>query len=95
MSGIKQVSTEVQQIAHVKIAQVSIYNLNLLAQSIDLACKRGAFEGAEVSKVGALYDSIIVAVNKAYDMAEEEFKEKLLSMKSETQEKEEKNVVFI
>lgn len=74
MSGIRQVNDEVKKIGFEKVAQIKIYQLHLLAQIIDLACKRGAFGASEISQVGALFDTIVTGVNKAYDVAEEEIK---------------------
>ncbi len=74
MSGIRQVSEEVKVIAFDKNAQIKIYQLHLIAQVIDLGCKRGAFGAAEASQIGALFDTIAVGVNKAFDVAEEELK---------------------
>jgi len=76
MSAIKPVNDEIRKIAFEKVAQVRIYNIHLMAQVIDLAMSRGAFRGAESSQVGALFDTLVGAINKAYDMtlAEEEKK---------------------
>ena len=68
MSVIKPVSDEVRKAAMEKVAQVRIYNLHLMAQIIDLAMSRGAFRGSEASQVGALFDTLAGAVNKAYDI---------------------------
>jgi hypothetical protein len=72
MNGIRPASDEVKKLGSEKIAQVRIYNLHLMAQIIDLAITRGAFRGAEASQVGALFDILAGAVNKAYDIAEDE-----------------------
>jgi hypothetical protein len=74
MSVIRPVTDDVRKVAFEKVAQVRIYNLHLMAQVIDLAMTRGAFRGAEASQVGALYDTLAGAVNKSYDMAEDEIK---------------------
>lgn len=74
MSGIRQVTDEVKNAAMEKIAQVRIYQLNLMIQVIDLAMSRGAFRGTEASQIGALFDTLVSGVNKAYDITEEELK---------------------
>lgn len=74
MSVIRTVSDDVKKIANEKVAQVKIYQLHLLAQVIDLGCKRGAFGAAEASQIGALFDTLAAGVNKAYDITEEELK---------------------
>lgn len=74
MSTLKIVNEDVKKIALEKIAQVKIYQLNLMAQIIDLAMSRGAFRGSEASQVGALFDTLINAINKAYELTEEDIK---------------------
>lgn len=74
MSAIRPVNDEIKKVAMEKVAQVRIYNLNLMAQVIDLAMTRGAFRGAEASQVGALFDILVTGINKSYDLAEEELK---------------------
>ena len=37
---------------------ITVVDLDLLRKIVDLACKRGAFSGAEVSQVGAIYDKL-------------------------------------
>lgn len=74
MSGIRPATDEVKKIAFEKLAQVRIYQLHLLAQVLDLALRRGAFGGSEASQVGALFDTLSGAVNKAYDITEDELK---------------------
>jgi len=75
-AGIRQVSDEIKTLAFEKNAQIKIYQLELLARVIDLGCKRGAFGAAEASQIGALFDTLAVGVNKAYDIVEEELKRK-------------------
>ncbi len=74
MSGIRQVSDEVKKLGSEKVAQVRIYQLHLMAQVIDLAMSRGAFRGPEASQIGALFDTLVSGVNKAYDITEDEIK---------------------
>jgi hypothetical protein len=38
--------------------QITIVDLDLLRNIIDLACKRGAFNGAEVRQVGEVYEKL-------------------------------------
>lgn len=74
MSSVRQVSDEVKKLGFEKVAQVRIYNMHLMAQVIDLAMTRGAFRGSEASQVGALFDTIVAGINKAFDIAEDEIK---------------------
>jgi hypothetical protein len=73
-TGIRVVNDDIKKIAFEKNAQVKIYQLHLMAQVIDLGCKRGAFSAAEASQIGALFDTLAVGINKAFDIAEEEIK---------------------
>jgi hypothetical protein len=84
MNAIKPVSDEIKKKSFEKIAQVRIYNLYLMTQIIDLAISRGAFRGAEASQVGALFDILSSAVNKAYDItiAEQEENKKVNEIKT-------------
>jgi hypothetical protein len=74
MSGIRQVNEEIKSRAMEKIAQVSIYQLHLMTQVIDLAITRGAFRGSEASQVGALFDTLVTGINKSFDLVEEDIK---------------------
>jgi hypothetical protein len=38
--------------------QITISDLDTIRNIIDLACARGAFRGAEVSQVGAVFDKL-------------------------------------
>ena len=38
--------------------QITIADLDTIKNIIDLACARGAFRGAEISQVGAVYDKL-------------------------------------
>jgi uncharacterized protein YggE len=40
--------------------QITIADLDTIKNIIDLACTRGAFRGAEISQVGAVYDKLTV-----------------------------------
>jgi len=81
ITGIKIVTDEIKKVAHEKIAQVKIYQLHLMAHVIDLAISRGAFKGSEASQIGALFDTLAVGINKAYEIAEEDIKKDLLQEK--------------
>jgi len=74
MSTVRPVSDDVKKIAFEKIAQVRIYQLHLMTQIIDLAMSRGAFRGPEASQIGALFDTLVSGINKAYDISEDEIK---------------------
>jgi len=50
----EQVSTEEQQVPE----SVSLNDLQLLANIVDLASQRGAFRGAELSQVGSVFDRL-------------------------------------
>lgn len=50
----EQVSTAEQQVPE----SVSLNDLQLLANIVDLASQRGAFRGAELSQVGAVFDRL-------------------------------------
>ena len=50
----EQVNTEEQQVPE----SVSLNDLQLLANIVDLASQRGAFRGAELSQVGAVFDRL-------------------------------------
>lgn len=38
--------------------QITIVDLDLLRNIVDLACKRGAFSGAEAKQVGEIYEKL-------------------------------------
>jgi len=38
--------------------QITVADLDTIKNIIDLACTRGAFRGAELSQVGAVYDKL-------------------------------------
>ena len=38
--------------------QITIADLDVLRNIVDLACTRGAFRGAELTQVGAIYDKL-------------------------------------
>jgi hypothetical protein len=38
--------------------QITVVDLDLLRNIVDLACARGAFRGAEVKQVGEVYDKL-------------------------------------
>ena len=52
--------------------QLTINDIALARDVIDLACKRGAFSGAEVKQVGILYEKIDLFIKAAVAQAEAE-----------------------
>jgi uncharacterized protein YggE len=58
--------------------QITIADLDTIKNIIDLACTRGAFRGAEISQVGAVYDKLnifleaVIAQAKAQEVANAE-----------------------
>lgn len=58
--------------------QITIVDLDLLRNIVDLACKRGAFSGAEVKQVGEVYEKLtnfltaVIAQAKAQDEANQD-----------------------
>jgi hypothetical protein len=67
---------EIRKNAYEKVAQVKVYNLQLILEIIDLASSRGAFKGQELSHVGTVYDILASGVNKAIEISEKEIKQK-------------------
>jgi uncharacterized protein YggE len=43
--------------------QITIADLDTIKNIIDLACTRGAFRGAEISQVGAVFDKLTEFLN--------------------------------
>jgi len=52
--------------------QLTINDIALTRDVIDLACKRGAFNGAESRQVGTLYEKIDLFIKTALAQAEAE-----------------------
>ena len=58
--------------------QINIEDLDLLRNIVDLATSRGAFRGAELSQVGAVYDKLtkfleaVVAQARAQESADQD-----------------------
>jgi hypothetical protein len=56
---------------------ITIADLDTIKNIIDLACTRGAFRGAEVSQVGAVYDKlsafleVVVAQAREQELAQQ------------------------
>ena len=50
--------------------QLSITDLALLKNAIDVACSRGAFKAAEMKSVGEVYDKLTVFLNAVIAQAE-------------------------
>ena len=49
--------------------QITIADLDTIKNIIDLACTRGAFRGAEISQVGAVYDKLIAFLEAVIEQA--------------------------
>ena len=52
--------------------QITIADLDTIKNVIDLACTRGAFRGAEVSQVGAVYDKLSLFLDAVIAQAKEQ-----------------------
>jgi hypothetical protein len=52
--------------------QITIADLDTIKNVIDLACTRGAFRGAEVSQVGAVYDKLTLFLDAVIAQAKEQ-----------------------
>lgn len=64
--------SKVRALALDKKAEIRVYQLSLLVDIIDTACKRGAFTGEEMTKVGAVFDTLKQGLQTAYQLAERE-----------------------
>ena len=49
--------------------QITIADLDTIKNIIDLACTRGAFRGAEISQVGAVYDKLTTFLTAVIEQA--------------------------
>jgi hypothetical protein len=49
--------------------QITIADLDTIKNIIDLACTRGAFRGAEISQVGAVFDKLTTFLNAVIEQA--------------------------
>ena len=49
--------------------QITIADLDTIKNIIDLACTRGAFRGAELSQVGAVFDKLVEFLNEVIAQA--------------------------
>jgi uncharacterized protein YggE len=49
--------------------QITIADLDTIKNIIDLACTRGAFRGAELSQVGAVFDKLTVFLEAVIEQA--------------------------
>jgi len=49
--------------------QITIADLDTIKNIIDLACTRGAFRGAEISQVGAVYDKLTAFLEAVIEQA--------------------------
>jgi hypothetical protein len=63
--------------------QITIADLDTIKNIIDLACTRGAFRGAEVSQVGAVFDKLAVFLEAV--VAQAKAQEALNAVAGETQ----------
>jgi hypothetical protein len=52
--------------------QITIADLDTIRNVIDLACTRGAFRGAEISQVGAVYDKLSAFLEAVITQAQEQ-----------------------
>ncbi len=53
-------------------SQITIADLDTIKNIIDLACTRGAFRGAEISQVGAVYDKLSLFLEAVIAQAKEQ-----------------------
>jgi hypothetical protein len=53
-------------------SQITIADLDTIKNIIDLACTRGAFRGAEISQVGAVYDKLTAFLEAVIAQAKEQ-----------------------
>jgi hypothetical protein len=51
---------------------LNMTDLQALAQCVDLGCRRGAYQGAEMSTVGAVYDKLKAFLDQVAAAAEAE-----------------------
>lgn len=51
---------------------ITIADLDTIKNIIDLACTRGAFRGAEISQVGAVYDKLSAFLQAVIEQAKEQ-----------------------
>ena len=63
--------------------QITIADLDTLKNIIDLACTRGAFRGAEISQVGAVFDKLTAFLEAVIEQAKAQ--EALNAVAGETQ----------
>lgn len=49
--------------------QITIVDLDLLRNIVDLACTRGAFRGAELKQVGEVYEKLTTFLQAVIDQA--------------------------
>ena len=49
--------------------QITIADLDTIKHVIDLACTRGAFRGAEISQVGAVFDKLSAFLTAVIEQA--------------------------
>lgn len=69
---IKKYSNEQKKIVFSKEVKMKIYTLYQICKIIDLAVRRGAFKGSEVSFVGTFYDIIHRCISEAFSKLDED-----------------------
>jgi hypothetical protein len=52
------------------IQPITVADLDALRSIIDLAATRGAFQGAELSQIGAVYDKLTIFLNSVVAQAQ-------------------------
>jgi hypothetical protein len=68
LAKIKHVHTAIVNIC-MDNTQITIADLDTIKNVIDLACARGAFRGAEISQVGAVYDKLSIFLAAVIEQA--------------------------
>jgi hypothetical protein len=69
MAKIKLGPTAIVNICMDNNTQITIADLDTIKNVIDLACTRGAFRGAEISQVGAVFDKLSVFLAAVIEQA--------------------------
>ena len=69
MAKIKPGATAIVNICMEDHTQITIADLDTIKNIIDLACTRGAFRGAEISQVGAVFDKLSVFLAAVIEQA--------------------------
>jgi hypothetical protein len=69
MAKIKPSTIAIVNICMDNNTQITIADLDTIKNIIDLACTRGAFRGAEISQVGAVFDKLTVFLAAVIEQA--------------------------